>query len=447
MRLGPDKNINHRIWRLAWPMIIANLSVPMLGLVDTAILGHLENATYLAAVAVGASILSFLYWGFGFLRMGTTGLTAQALGGEQHEQSQLIIGQSLLLGLGLGLVIIIVSPLLLALGISLISPPEGAAPLTASYTRIRIYSAPAVLMNYSIVGWLIGRQNTRWPLLITLFTNIVNILLDYGLIIGLGMKSDGAAIASLVAEYSGCGLALMILRQQLSLIPGRMLTRRLTRWRDYQPLLTTNRQLFVRTMVLLASIAFFTAQGAKQGENMLAANTIIMNLLMLTAFGLDGFAHAAEALVGGAVGKRNRQLFIATCYYCCLWSLATAGLFALLFYLLGPGLIALLTSIETVQQQASRYLPWLIALPLVSVWSYLLDGIFIGATQTSAMQTTMLLSAGLVYLPCWYVCQPWGNHGLWLAFLAFNAARGISLGACFLLYNRQRRWWPAAIIE
>ena len=434
-------DLNHKIWRLAWPMIISNLSVPMLGLVDTAILGHLESAHFLAAVAIGGSILSFLYWGFGFLRMGTTGLAAQAFGAERHNQSRLIIGQSMLLGLALGLIIIISSPLLLQLGLTLVAPPEGSRQLAASYLQIRIFSAPAVLLNYTIIGWMIGRQDTRWPLLIMLFTNSLNVILDLVLIIGLDMNSDGAAIATLIAEYCGCALALLILRQQLRQAQGQLQRQRLWCWQDYRELLTVNRHLFIRTLALLASIAFFTAQGAKQGEIVLAANSILMHFLLLTAFGLDGFAHAAEALVGDAVGKRNRQAFIDICRQCAVWSLLTAGGFTLLFWALGPQLLGILTSIEAVRDQALQYLPWLLALPLVAVWSYLLDGIFIGATRSQAMQSTMLVSAGLVYLPCWYFSQPLGNHGLWLAFLAFNAARGLTLGVVFFRYNRPWRWW------
>ncbi len=441
--MSPTGDLNHKIWRLAWPMIISNLSVPMLGLVDTAILGHLESAHYLAAVAVGGSILAFLYWGFGFLRMGTTGLTAQAFGAEDHLQSRLVAGQSILLGLAIGTVIVFLSPLLLSLGLSLVVPPAGTYDLALQYAQIRIFSAPAVLVNYAIIGWFIGQQNTRWPLIITVFTNLLNVGLDFLLIMGLDMKSEGAAIATLIAEYSGCGLALFLLRKALLKQPGETVAvSQLTYWPDYRRLLMVNRHLFVRTLVLLASFAFFTAQGSKQGDIVLAANTLIMNLLLLTSFGLDGFAHAAEALTGDAVGKRDRKRFLATCKQCACWSLLTAGLFTLLFVIAGNQLIALLTSIHAVQAQATLYLPWLLLLPITAVWSYLLDGIFIGATQTSAMQTTMLLSVLLVYLPCWYLTRHWGNHGLWFAFIAFNLARGLSLGACFYRINRQQRWWP-----
>jgi MATE family multidrug resistance protein len=434
-------SLNHNIWRLAWPLIISNISVPLLGLVDTAILGHLENAVYLAAVAVSGSILSFLYWGFGFLRMGTTGLAAQAYGANDHDQSRLILGQSILLALALGLLVVCFSPLLLQLGFSLVVPPEHARQAASSYAQIRIFSAPAVLLNYAIIGWLIGQQNTRWPLYITVFTNIINIALDLLLVIGLDMKSDGAAIATLIAEYSGCGLGLLLIRRLLTNSPGQLPSQRLWRWQEYRQLLLVNRHLFVRTLLLLASFAFFTAQGANQGAVILSANAIMMNFLLLTSFGLDGFAHAAEAMVGKAVGNRDFDQFKAICWYSCLWSLLTALLFSLLFWVAGEQLIGLLTSLPEVKSEAGRYLPWLIALPLIAVWSYLLDGIFIGATQSRAMQNSMLGAVLLVYLPCWYFSQPLGNHGLWLAFVSLNAARGLALAYCFVEYNKQQCWW------
>ena len=422
-------------------MIISNLSIPMLGLFDTAILGHLENAVYLAAVAVGSTILSLLYWGFGFLRMGTTGITAQARGANNHDQSHLILAQSMLLGLCLGLLVLCISPWALQYGLLLIGPPAGAAQLAFDYSQIRIFSAPVVLINYAIIGWLIGRQNTRWPLILVLFTNGINILLDLVFIIGLKMNCAGAAYATLIAEYCGCGLGLWMVQRLLRKDPGQLHFQRLWRWQNYHQLLLINRHLFVRTLTLLSCLAFFTAQGSRQGDVVLAANTIIMNLLLLTSFGLDGFAHAAEALVGNAVGKRNHTEFINICYTCGIWSLAAAIVFSLFYWVLGPVLILGLTSIEEVRLQASLYLPWLLVLPLVAIWSYLLDGIFIGATQTAAMQTTMLLSAGLVYLPCWYFTQSWGNHGLWFAFISFNAARGLSLAMYFHRYNQRQCWW------
>ena len=439
--MQPSCKLNHKIWQLAWPMIISNLSVPLLGLVDTAVLGHLDSASFLSAVAIGSSILAFIYWGFGFLRMGTTGAAAQAFGAEQHDQSRLIISQSLLLSLGLALVILFLSPWLLDLGLLLVSPPAGAEYLATEYMSLRILSAPAVLINYVIIGWLIGRQNTRWPLLITLFTNCLNIILDLLLIIGLGLNSEGAALATVIAEYCGCGLALLILQRQWRLMPGMLNHHQLTVWSDYRDLLITNSHLFIRTLVLLASFAFFTAKGAQQGESILAANTILIQLAMLTAFGLDGFAHAAEALTGDAVGKRQLSIFYQVCKGCAFWSICTAVIFTVAYNLIGHPIIHLMTSLEEVRVLAKQYLPWLTFLPLIAIWSYLLDGIFIGASRSKAMQYTMLISAGLVYLPSWYFTQSWGNHGLWFAFLAFNGARGITLGYIFYRHYRLNNWW------
>ncbi|WP_339673379.1 MATE family efflux transporter [Dasania marina] len=438
-----NKTLNHKIWALAWPIIISNLSIPLLGLVDTAILGHLDSAHYLAAVAVGSSVLTFLYWGFGFLRMGTTGFAAQAYGTKNHQASRQLAAQSLLMGAVIGIALLLTSPWLLQLGLSLIEAPANAQALALSYTQIRIFSAPAVLINYAIIGWLIGHQNTRWPLLIMLLTNASNILLDLWFVIGLKLNSDGAAWATLIAEYLGCGLALYALKRQLGPMSGALQWPPLLQWHNYHALLKVNRHLFVRTLALLASFAFFTAQGAQQGEIILAANAILMQLVMLSSYGMDGFAHASEALVGDAVGRRNHRQFIASCRGCAFWAALSALLFSLAFYLLGEHLLPLFSNIDAVVHSAKQYFPWVIALPLLAVASYCLDGIFIGASQSQAMQYSMLFSCFLVYIPCWYFSQHWGNHGLWFAFAAFNLTRGISLGYYFYRYNKQRYWYPA----
>ena len=438
--MRPDTGLNHKIWRVTWPMIIANISVPLLGIVDTAILGHLNSPSHLAAVAVSSTILAFLYWGFGFLRMGTTGLSAQAYGANDHNELRLILGQAAIMGLGIGLAIVLLSPWLLNLGLWLIPPPSGTEELAAQYSHIRIFSAPAVMLNFAIVGWLIGKQNTRQAMWITVWTNVINIVLDLVFILGLGMDSKGAALATLIAEYSGCGLAIYLMIQQLKTTPGSLQRRQLWLAQSYNRLLHINSHLFIRTLALLASFAFFTAQGAQQGDVMLSANAILINLLLLTSFGLDSLAQTAETLTGDAMGQRNHTLFIKVCQYCGFWSLIVALGFTLIFYIAGEHIISLFTSLIDVKTLAISFLPWVTALPLISMWAYLLDGIFIGATKTKAMQNSMLLSAFFIYLPCWYATQHWGNHGLWFAFLAFNAARGLSLGWVFYRNNQQKAW-------
>ena len=433
-------NLNHKIWALAWPMIISNLSVPLLGLVDTAILGHLESAHYLAAVAVGSSVLAFLYWGFGFLRMGTTGFAAQTFGAKDHQASRQLLAQSIVMGGTIGLLVLISSPWLLALGLKLIEAPQDAQALAMSYCQIRIFSAPAALINYGIIGWFIGHQNTRWPLYITVFTNLLNIVLDVLLVIVLDLKSDGAALATLIAEYAGCGLAVFALLKQLKPMEGRVDFAKLKKWQSYQPLIAVNQHLFIRTLVLLASFAFFTAQGANMGEAVLAANAILMQLVLLASYGMDGFTHASEALVGDAIGQKDHVTFLHHCYACGRWALLTACLFSAAYYFLGELLLPLFSSIPEVLATTQSYLPWVTALPLVAIASYWLDGIFIGATQTRAMRDSMLFSALIIYLPTWFFSQHWGNHGLWFAFTAFNLARGLSLAAYFFSYNKSLKW-------
>ncbi len=435
---------HRQVLAMAWPMILANISVPLLGLVDTALLGHLEDARYLGAVAVGTALLSFLYWGFGFLRMGTTGASAQALGGDDAAEPARVLLQSAILGLAIAAGLWLASAVLLPLGLALMEPPPASRELALTYLQIRLCSAPAVLFNYAVTGWLIGQQRPRWPLLIAVVTNGLNIVLDWLFIWVLGMNSDGAAIASVISEYAGAGLALLAVRAPLSAAPLSA-DRLRALWRDarYRRFLADNAGLFVRTAALLFAFAFFTAQGARLGPTVLAANAILLNLMLLAAYGLDGFAHAAEALVGEAVGRRDLRRFKRMCWHCLQWSLVTAALMTAVFWLGRDSILALMTDLAAVRTVADAHYPWLLALPLVAVWSYLLDGIFIGAMQTRWMQHSMLLSVFGVYLPLWYLGQGWGNHGLWLAFTAFNLARGLSLGAAFYYLSRGQRWWPA----
>lgn len=431
----------HKIWRIAGPMMLANISVPLLGLVDTAILGHLASPRYLAAVAVGSSILTMLFWGLGFLRMGTTGASAQARGsGDSRLQSEVLV-QSLTLALLLGCAVLLLAPLFLPAALALMNTPPDSLELALTYTTIRLFSAPAVLITYVAMGWLIGQQKIRPVLLVTVSTNTLNIILDYIFILGLDMNSRGAAIASLISELAGAGIALIALEPTLAARSRRELWFMLSRVRRYTRILSANGALFVRTALLLFAFAFFTAQGAKFGVTVLAANTILLNLMLFTSHGLDAFAHAAEALVGEAVGKRSRLEFREVCLASARCSAAT-GLLLCLILLAGESLIlSLMTDIPAVGATARTYYYWLLAMPLVSVACYLLDGIFIGALQTRWMQYSMLACVCGVYLPIWLLTQSWSNHGLWLSFLLFNVARGATLGFAFLWLSRRRRWW------
>lgn len=433
--------LNHRpVFRLAIPMLLSSITVPLFGLVDTAVLGHLDNAKYLAAVAIGTSVVSFVLWSLGFLRMGTTSMGAQQMGRQDFHGLKLLIWQSLVLALLLGLLLMALAPLLTPLAVALMQSGTKLAPLSQEYINIRLLGAPAALGVYAIVGWFIGLQTTRPVLYIAIFANAINIAFDLLFVIGFGWNSAGAALASVIADYSGFGLGLCMVWRHYRRFPKTQAIKPLLfSWPRYRQLLTVNRQLFVRTLFLLGSLSFFTAQGARFGEVTLAANAILMQLVYLTSYGLDGFAHATEALIGKAIGSRNKVAFQSACLTAGLWSGIVAIAFSLGFWLFKPALMALFSNNPEVNALVELYYPWLLALPLVSASAYLLDGVFIGASKTGDMQLSVIMAVLLVFLPVWGLSQGWGNHGLWLAFTCFNGARGLFLGLAF--YYRHKTAW------
>lgn len=420
--------------------MLTNMTVPLLGLVDTAVLGHLSKPVYLAAVAVGANLFSVLYWAFGFFRMGTTGLVAQARGRRDDRALMQVLVQSLVLALGLGLGLVLFRHPLISIGLHLMEASPAVTALAREYAAIRIYSAPAVLCQYTLIGWMIGVQYPRGTLLVNVLANALNMVLDLALVTGLGLHSAGVAWATLIAEYAATGLgAWLVWRRRPR---GVRLDRDLLGVAaDYRALLKVNRYLMVRTLCLLLTFAFFTAQGAHLGDTVVAANAALMTFLMIISNGLDGFANGTEALVGEAVGARSKADFRAVCRTATRWSFLGALLFALLFIGAGAPIIHLLTDLEAVRRQAEQFLPWIWVLPMVAVWGYLLDGIFIGAVKTRLMQNTMLFSVAGVFLPTWWLSRDWGNNGLWLALFLFLLARGLSMGLAFIRLSRPWRWF------
>lgn len=429
-----------RLWALAWPLMLTNLTVPLLGLVDTAVLGHLDSPEYLGAVAVGANLFSILYWTFGFMRMGTTGLAAQAWGQRNAFAQVALLLRSLLLAVGIGLLLIVFHQPLIALGLHLMNPSPAVTELAAEYASIRIWSAPAVLCQYTLVGWLIGTQFPRGPMVMLITANGINIVLDIFFVTVLGWNSRGVAMATVIAEYGATAIGIVIV---LSRMPdGQRLTRELFgQLADYLKILQVNRYIMVRTIALLLVLAFFTAQGARQGDTILAANAVLITFLLLISNALDGFANAAEALIGEAVGRGSRRRFRLVFRTALRWSLWGALALTIGFVLGGRWLISLLTGIEEVQTTAWQYLPWLWLLPFASVWGFLLDGIFIGATRTRDMQNTMLFSALLVFLPVWWLTTGWGNHGLWFSLISLMLARAASMGWLSCRYTRDGSWF------
>ena len=435
-----NRTLDAKIWAIAWPAIVANISIPLLGLVDAALLGHLDSPLHLAAVAVGSALLSFLYWGFSFLRMGTTGEVARAVGAGDETRALLALGRAAVLAVFIAALLLAFGGLLLSLGLAAMSPQPETAAAAKTYGSLRLLSAPAVLLGYAAVGWFIGHQDTRWPMRIVITTNLANIGLDALFILGLGMASAGAALATVIAEYLGLAVAIIGLRRRGLPPVTASLRRAVFHPGSYRALLRSNAELFLRTFTLLFAFAFFTFAGEKLGASVVAANSVMLQFLLFAAFALDGFAYAAEGLAGQALGAGSIAQFHAVTRRCALWS----GLSALLMsglVLAGSGwLFPALTSLPEVLAIMQAQGRWLVLLPLVAAPSYLLDGVFIGAGETRAMMLTMLFSALAIYLPAWWLGQAWGNHGLWFAFTLFNGARGATLAAYYALLTRSNRW-------
>jgi MATE family multidrug resistance protein len=415
------------VWRIAAPMVLSNVSVPLLGMVDTGVVGHLESAVYIGAVAIGSTIFSFLYSGMNFLRMGTTGIAAQRFGAGDNDGLRLSLGQAMVVAIVIAVAAMLLQGPVGALGMSLLGATGELQTYALQYFHIRIWSAPGTLANYVMIGWFLGLQNARVPLLIFLTINLTNIALDLLFVIGLGMKVDGVALASVIAEYVGLAVALSFAARELRRRAGRWPIEKFVRVREYGAYFAINANLFIRTTTLIFTISFVTAQGARMGGLILAANAILQQLQNLTAFGLDGFAHAAEALVGKAIGERRRDALERSVKLCLKWSLIFAAGFSAAYLVAGPAMINLLTDLPEVRETTFRYLPWMILSPLVSVWSFLYDGVYVGATRAREMRNIMLFSTFAVFLPAWYLLQFLGNDGLWLAFMLFLASRGIGM--------------------
>lgn len=420
---------NAAIWKIALPMIISTVSVPLLGIVDTAVLGHLDSPVYLAAVAVGATIFNVLFMTLNFLRMGTTGIAAQAYGAGETQPILSSLVQPFMIALLLATAILLLQVPTVALATALLEPDALVSPYVREYFSIRIWSAPAMLCNLVMVGWLLGMQNARATLSVYLLVNISNIVLDIVFVWGLGMDVRGVAAATVVAEYSGSALAIALVLRELRQHNVRWPTGALLATSRYLRLLRVNGNIFLRSVALMFVFAFITARGARLGADVLAVNAVLLNFLYFFSYATDGLANAAEALVGKAVGERNRAGLQLAVHNTLRWtSVFTAG-FALVYLLAGPLIIDLLTGIEPVRNGAREFLPWVVALPVVSAWCFLYDGVYIGMTRTREMMLVMVGSVVLVYLPVWFVLQTAdaGNHALWGALIAFMAARSAGM--------------------
>lgn len=420
-----------KVWALALPIMLANVSIPLVGAVDTAVMGHLPSEIYIGAVAIGAVVFSFLYWGFGFLRMGTTGFVAQAYGARDHNEMANAFARAVAVAIGVGGLLILLQWPIGRLALWLFEAGAETESLAYLYFSIRIWSAPAALVQYAALGFLIGVQRTPAVLGLQLLLNGINITLDLLFVVGLGWEVEGVATASLIGEYTAAIAGVLLVRGTLRRLDGRVEKPRLLDPAAFKALVSVNFNIFVRTLCLVFAFSYFTARGAVFGPTTLAANAILMQMIAFISYGLDGFAHAVESLGGGAYGARDLRTFRVAVRTSTQWAAIMAFLNIAVFYLLGGVFIGWMTSLDTVVDEALQYLPWVAISPLLSVWSFQLDGIYIGATFTREMRNGMLISLAGYLAAVWLLTPWWGNHGLWGALMFFFVLRALTLYAWY----------------
>ncbi len=420
--------MNRSILRLAIPNIVSNLTVPLLGVVDTALMGHASNTSHLGAIAVGSMIFNFLYWGFGFLRMGTTGLTAQAYGRADPGSIINLLGRALVTALVASFLLILLQWPIINLAFWLIDSSQEVEIFARDYYNIRIYAAPATIALYAFYGWFMGMQNARYVLLVSLAANLTNAIANVGLVYGLGYASSGIAIGTLIAQFTGLLAALFLLLKSYKAYLPFLKWAAIAQLQAIKEFFIVNRDIFIRTLCLIFTFSFFTAKSSAMGETVLAVNQIYLQFIYILAFGVDGFAFAAESLVGRYKGSQESDLLKKAIRYSFFWGMGMAVGVSLIYGTSGSAIFSFFTDKESIINQARPFLIWVALAPLVNTPAFIWDGIYIGATQSVPMRNTLLIATFGVFLPIFFLAQSsLGNHGLWLAFTAFMAVRGVVL--------------------
>lgn len=434
-------SIHQRVWALTLPMILSNISVPLVGTVDTIIVGHLNNADDMAAVGIGSSIYVFIIAILNFLRMGTTGFTAQAHGHRDGIVIRQILIQGLILALGLSLILGIFAVPLSQFAFYIMEPAPELHTSASEFFYWRMLGIPAALMNFALIGWFLGMQTARIPFYMLIATNLLNMALTLLFILKLDMGMVGVAKAAVISEYFALLIGLAFLPSILKRSIGHWILTPLKQWQNWKPLLFVNRDIFIRSLTLHLAFFLVTLQGTRLGGDTVAANMIILNALLIMAYLLDGFAHAIEALTGKAIGEKNRQDLLSVMLIAGGWALIISLIFCFVFLLFGDDFIDMISNITSVREAAYPLLPYLTLLPLVSVWSYLLDGLFIGATKAREMRNAMLLAFAIA-LPIGIILLPLKNDGLWLTFLLFMSLRGAIMMLMARNIDQKQDWIP-----
>jgi len=420
---------------LALPMILSNITTPLLGMVDTAVIGHMGSVATMAGASVGAMILTQLYWVCGFLRMSVTGLSAQSLGRSSLSGAARDLYQALFIALCLGLTFLLAQDVILDLGLYFAAPSTHVSQHIQGYFEVRIWGAPAAMANLAVTGWLIGQQKMKAVMWIQIIANSLNAILDLILVFVLDMGVEGVALASVCAEYfiviSACLVAskgLAGYRFKIAWLSKKAL----------KPILSLNTDMLLRNLALQLCLAFITFQGARLGEMTVSINAILMQFFVLAALGLDGIAQAVEAQVGQSKGANNARQLAQRTYIGLFWSSLIALLYGLIYWLFARDIIGLLTNIDALIDGSHQYLLVIVLLPLMGHWCFLYDGVFVGLTRGRAMRNSMLLGALLVFFPLWWKLSELQNWALWIALLAFLLFRGLSLGGYFVYLQKRR---------
>lgn len=431
-----------RVLKIALPILLANVTVPLLGAVDTGVVGQIPAAEPIAAVGVGAIVLTSVYWIFGFLRMGTAGLTAQAVGQGDRGEVAALLTRSLMIGLAGGVALILLQGLLFRAAFAISPTGTQVEAMARDYMAIRIWSAPAAIALYGINGWLIAQERTRHVLILQLWMNGVNVALDLWFVLGLGHGAGGVALATFLAEWSGLALGLYLCRAAFAQPSWRDWPRVFDRVR-LKHMAVVNTDILLRSLLLQAIFTSFLLMGGRFGATTLAANQVLLQFLSITAYALDGFAFAAEALVGQALGARAVAMVRRASVMTSLWGVIIVVPFTLAFALFGGAIIDLMATDPSVRETARIYLPWMVAAPLIGLAAWMFDGIFIGATRTADMRNMMALSFGAYVLAAWALIPMIGNHGLWAALLVSFVARGATLALRYPALERAALAQPA----
>lgn len=421
--------INKRILQIAVPSIISNITVPLLGLIDVTIVGHLGAAAYIGAIAVGGMLFNIIYWIFGFLRMGTSGMTSQAYGKHDLDEVARLLLRSVGVGLLIAIILVALQYPIRKLAFTFIQTTEEVERLATLYFRICIWGAPAMLGLYGFAGWFIGMQNSRFPMYIAITQNIVNIAASLCFVYLFHMKVAGVAWGTLTAQYAGFLMALLLWRRYYGGLKKHVAWHEVLKKEAMLRFFQVNRDIFLRTLCLVIVTLFFTSAGAAQGEIVLAVNTLLMQLFTLFSYIMDGFAYSGEALVGKYVGANNQPALYRTVRQLFIWGVGLSTGFTLLYFFGGKSFLGLLTNETSVIREAGNYFYWVLAIPLTGFAAFLWDGIFIGATATRQMFYSMLVASGSFFL-VYYSLHEWmGNHALWLAFIVYLSLRGIMQAA------------------